>query len=93
MASILDTYKGSEFAKLGKSNKDKTPISADENNKLHFTDSKLDTARGGQIVKGKDKTPISIDNNNKLHFTDTKLSTARGGSLLTKPYSGTVNNK
>jgi hypothetical protein len=93
MASILDTYKGSEFAKLGKSNKDKTPISADETNKLHFTDSKLDTARGGQVVKSKDKTPISIDNNNKLHFTDTKLNTARGGKVLLKPYSGTVNKK
>lgn len=90
MASILDTYKGSEFSKLGKSNKDKTPISADETNKLHFTDSKLATARGGQIVKSKDKTPISVDNKNKLHFTDTKLNTARGGKVSLKPYSGII---
>lgn len=93
MASILDTYKGSEFAKLGKSNKDKTPISADEKNKLHFTDSKLDTARGGKVLKTKDKTPISADNKNKIHFTDSKLNTARGGKVSLKPYSGSVNKK
>jgi hypothetical protein len=50
MASILDTYNGSEFSKIGKSNKDKTPISADEKSKLNFTDSKLDTARGGKVL-------------------------------------------
>jgi hypothetical protein len=93
MASILDTYNGSEFAKLGKSNKDKTPISADEQNKLHFTDSKLDTARGGKITLNKDKTPLSADQNNKLQLSDSRISTARGGALLQKPYSQTTNKK
>ena len=49
MASILDTYNGSEYSKLGKSNKDKTPISADEQSKLQVTDVKLANARGGKV--------------------------------------------
>jgi hypothetical protein len=49
MASILDTYNGSEYSKLGKSNKDKTPISADEQSKLQVTDAKLANARGGKV--------------------------------------------
>jgi hypothetical protein len=49
MASILDLYKGSDFAKIGKSTKDKTPISADEKNALHAQDAKLNNARGGKL--------------------------------------------
>lgn len=61
MASILDTYNGSEFAKLGKSNKDKTPLSADEKNKLHTDDAKLNNARGGALKQ----TPYSQTVNKK----------------------------
>ena len=49
MASILDLYKGSEFSKIGTSSKDKTPISADDKNKLHTEDAKLNNARGGKL--------------------------------------------
>jgi hypothetical protein len=49
MASILDLYNGSDFSKIGKSTKDKTPISADEQNKLHIADSKINNARGGNV--------------------------------------------
>ncbi len=35
MASIQDLYNKSEFAKLADKGKDKTPISADNQNKLH----------------------------------------------------------
>lgn len=49
MATILDLYKASEFSKVGKSTKDKTPISADETNKLHIDGTKLDKARGGKL--------------------------------------------
>ena len=49
MASIEDIYKGSEFAKVGKNSKDKTPISADELNKLHKDDKALAQARGGKL--------------------------------------------
>ena len=38
MASIQDLYSKSEFAKLADNGKDKTPISADEINKLHKDD-------------------------------------------------------
>jgi len=53
MATILDLYKGSEFAKVGVSSKDKTPISADEKNKLHTDDAKLNSARHGQLQEKK----------------------------------------
>ncbi len=49
MASILDLYNGSDFSKIGKSTKDKTPISADETNKLHIEDAKINNARGGKL--------------------------------------------
>jgi hypothetical protein len=55
MASILDLYKGSDFSKLGKSKNDKTPISADEKNKLHIEDAKINNARGGKLKE----TPYS----------------------------------
>lgn len=46
--SIIDRYKGSEFENnAGKSIKDKTPISADDVNKLHISDTELDRVRGG----------------------------------------------
>jgi hypothetical protein len=53
MANIIDIYKGSEFAKIGKSNADKTPISADEKNKLNVDEAKLKKARGGQLREKK----------------------------------------
>tara|TARA_B110000285_G_scaffold198592_1_gene231161 strand:+ start:266 stop:448 length:183 start_codon:yes stop_codon:yes gene_type:complete len=53
MASIEDLYKGSEFAKVGKSTKDKTPTSADMGNKLHKDDKALATARGGSLNQKK----------------------------------------
>jgi|TARA_B110000211_G_scaffold149366_1_gene170007 hypothetical protein len=49
MASIKDLYDKSEFAKLADNSKDKTPISADEANKLHKDDKALAQARGGQL--------------------------------------------
>ena len=53
MASIQDLYNKSEFSKLGKSNKDKTPISADEGNKLHKDEKALANARGGKLNQNK----------------------------------------
>ena len=53
MASIQDLYNKSEFSKLGKSNKDKTPISADEGNKLHKDEKALAIARGGKLNQNK----------------------------------------
>ncbi len=49
MASIQDLYSKSEFAKLADNGKDKTPISADEINKLHKDDKALANARGGKV--------------------------------------------
>lgn len=50
MASILDTYKKSEYAKLADKSADKTPISADDGgNKLHKDDKALAQARGGKL--------------------------------------------
>lgn len=53
MANIIDIYKGSEFAKIGKNNLDKTPISADNKSKLEFDEAKLKKARGGQVQEKK----------------------------------------
>jgi len=54
MASILDTYKNSEFAKLADKSKDKTPISADDGgNKLHKDEKALAQARGGKLSQKK----------------------------------------
>lgn len=52
MASIIDNYKKSEFAKVGNSNKDKTPISAD-NTKLQKDEVALAKARGGKLNQKK----------------------------------------
>ena len=49
MASIQELYEKSEFAKLADKSKDKTPISADEVNKLHKDDKALPQARGGKL--------------------------------------------
>lgn len=49
MASIQDLYNKSEFAKLADNKKDKTPISADNQNKLHKDDKALAQARGGKL--------------------------------------------
>lgn len=54
MSKILETYEKSEFAKLGKSNKDKTPLSADDGgNQLHKDDKALAQARGGKLAEKK----------------------------------------
>ena len=48
MSKILDLYEKSEFAKLGSSNLDKTPISADGGKDLG-NEKGLEKARGGKI--------------------------------------------
>jgi hypothetical protein len=53
MASIQELYEKSEFAKLADKSKDKTPISADEVNKLHKDDKALAQARGGKLADKK----------------------------------------
>ena len=53
MASIKDLYDKSEFAKLADKNKDKTPISADNQNKLHKDNKALANARGGKLNQNK----------------------------------------
>lgn len=59
MASIEELYNKSEFSKLGTSNKDKTPLSADEGNKLHKDDKALATARGGKLSEKKYSDSVS----------------------------------
>ena len=53
MSKILETYNKSEFAKLADKSKDKTPLSADEVNKLHKDDKALAQARGGKLSEKK----------------------------------------
>jgi len=53
MSKILETYNKSEFAKLADKSKDKTPLSADEVNKLHKDDKALAQARGGKLAEKK----------------------------------------
>lgn len=54
MSKILEIYEKSEFSKLGPSDKDKTPISADDGgNKLHKDDKALAQARGGKLAEKK----------------------------------------
>jgi len=53
MSKILETYNKSEFAKLADKSKDKTPLSADEVNKLHKDDKALAQARGGNLSEKK----------------------------------------
>ncbi len=49
MASIQELYEKSDFAKLADKSKDKTPISADDINKLHKDEKALAQARGGKL--------------------------------------------
>jgi hypothetical protein len=53
MSKILEKYQSSEFAKLADKSKDKTPLSADEVNKLHKDDKALAQARGGKLADKK----------------------------------------
>lgn len=54
MSKILEIYEKSEFSKLGPSDKDKTPLSADDGgNKLHKDDKALAQARGGKLSEKK----------------------------------------
>ena len=53
MSKILETYNKSKFAKLADKSKDKTPLSADEVNKLHKDDKALAQARGGKLAEKK----------------------------------------
>ena len=48
MASIMDLFKASEFSKLGKDSKDKTPISLDGGKDISKP-SNLERARGGKL--------------------------------------------
>ena len=59
MASIQDLYDKSEFAKLADSGKDKTHISADEQNKLHKDEKALANARGGKVNLSKYSDSVS----------------------------------
>ena len=59
MASIQDLYDKSEFAKLADSGKDKTPISADEQNELHKDEKALANARGGKVNLSKYSDSVS----------------------------------
>jgi len=51
MASLEELYNKSEFSKLGKSNKDKTPLSAGdfEVSDLQKDEKQLNKARGGKL--------------------------------------------
>lgn len=49
MSKILEKYQSSEFAKLADKSADKTPLSADEVNKLHKDEKALAQARGGKL--------------------------------------------
>lgn len=53
MSKILEKYQNSEFAKLADKSADKTPLSADEVNKLHKDDKALAQARGGKLSEKK----------------------------------------
>ena len=49
MASIIDLFKGSDFAKIGKSAADKTPISVDGGVDL-AKEKNLEKARGAKLT-------------------------------------------
>jgi hypothetical protein len=59
MASIEELYNKSEFSKLADKSKDKTPISADNANKLHKDEKALATARGGKLNQKKYSDSVS----------------------------------
>jgi len=58
MASILDLYKNSIFAKLADKSKDKTPYSEDKSFKATADEAKLAKSRGGKLKDTKYSTTI-----------------------------------
>ena len=58
MASILDLYKNSDFAKLADKSKDKTPLSADKSYNANIDEAKLAKSRGGKLKDTKYSTTI-----------------------------------
>jgi hypothetical protein len=58
MASILDLYKNSDFAKLADKSKDKTPLSDDASLKANVGEAKLAKSRGGKLKDTKYSTTI-----------------------------------
>ena len=60
MASILDLFKASEFSKLGKDSKDKTPISLDGGKDIS-TKPNLEKARGGKLNLNKYTDSVQYD--------------------------------
>ena len=60
MASILDLFKSSEFSKLGKDSKDKTPISLDGGKDISKP-SNLEKARGGKMNEKKYSDSVQRD--------------------------------
>ena len=60
MASILDLFKDSDFSKLGKVSKDKTPISIDGGKNLS-TPSNLEKASGGKLNLNKYTDSVQYD--------------------------------
>ena len=58
MASIEELYKKSEFAKLGSSTSDKTPVSLDGGKDLS-NEEKLAKARGGKLADKKYSDSVS----------------------------------
>jgi len=58
MASILDLYKNSDFAKLADKSKDKTPYSEDKSFKATADEAKLAKSRGGKLKDTKYSTTI-----------------------------------
>ena len=60
MASILDLFKASEFSKLGKDSKDKTPISVDGGKDISKP-ANLEKARGGKLTLNKYTDSVQYD--------------------------------
>jgi hypothetical protein len=58
MATILDLYKNSDFAKLADKSKDKTPLSEDKSFKANVDEAKLAKSRGGKLKDTKYSTTI-----------------------------------
>ena len=58
MASILDLYKNSDFAKLADKSKDKAPYSDDKSFKANVDEAKLAKSRGGKLKDTKYSTTI-----------------------------------
>jgi hypothetical protein len=58
MASILDLYKNSDFAKLADKSKDKTPLSEDKSYNANIDEAKLAKSRGGKLKDTKYSTTV-----------------------------------